>query len=161
MHITLLLDYLGQQMHLTTFSSLKTLWVWTQDLPSFPKLLFFILPSPFLCMTLMSDTRVSTLLFSILQLYYILIWWSLNNCSQVFTSHLPLRRLFIAEHWCVADSANLWVEYTFLFHMICNDYESVNSSDECQLEEDSYREIVYFHKVSSSFSLCCEAGISY
>lgn len=61
----------------------------------------------------------------------------------------------------MTDSTNLWVEYTFLFHMVFSDYENVNSSDECQLEEDTYRKIVYFYKVSSSFSLCCEAGISY
>lgn len=83
----------------------------------------------------MSDTRVSTLPFSILLLYYILIWWGLNNCSQGFTSHLPLRRLFIAKHWCVTDSANLWAEYTFLFRMNCIDYENGNTNDECRLEK--------------------------
>lgn len=58
---------------------------------------FLILPSPFPCMTLMSDTRVTTLPFCVLQVYYNLIGWGLNNCSQVFTPLLPLR-LFIVEH---------------------------------------------------------------
>lgn len=84
---------------------------------AFPNLLFFLLPSRFLCLTFMLEcTRVSTLPFFILQLYYILTWCGLNNCSQMFTSPLPLRGLFIADHWYVACSATLWAEYTLLIH---------------------------------------------
>lgn len=119
-YITLLLDYLGAPNGFDPILLFKQPCGFDYKMC----LIFLICYSFFchllcLCLNFMLErTSVGTLPFSIPQLYYILIWCGLNNCSQMFTSPLLLRSLFIADHWCVTCSAASVGRVCFFFYSI-------------------------------------------